>query len=195
MNSTKILTNNGKRIDAITYFGDVNELMVGLLINFTLQAKVAGSSEIHLHISSGGGSLHAGFAAYHHLRSLNIPIITHNIGNVESSAILLFLAADVRRASPHSTFLLHDFHWGYPAGQVRAGVLREHLQTLDFDSNRYAEIFDERTQKGFDIRSCLSVRAERVNASSAANIGITTEPATDPTFPTDAVLWWITPTP
>ena len=182
-----------KRIDVITYFGDVNEPMVGRLIDFTLQAKVANTSEIRLHISSQGGNLHAGFAAYYHLRSLGVPLVAHNIGNVESSAILLFLAAETRFAAPRSTFLFHDFHWGFPAGQVRAGVLREYLQSLEFDSNRYAEIFDERTQKGFDIRACLSGRALRMDTAAANTAGITTTAAIEPAMPEGAVLWWIRP--
>lgn len=185
-------TENNKRIDVITYFGDITEPRITQLIDITNQAKRYNSSEIHLHISSIGGNLHAGFAAYYHLRSLNIPLVTHNFGNVESSAVMLFLAGDTRRAAIYSTFLLHDFHWGYPAGEVRAGVLRENLQSLEFDSERYAKIFDERTQKGFDIRSCLSDAAQRLDSTAASAAGITTEPAIDPTIPEGAILWWTT---
>lgn len=181
------------RIDVITYFGDITDQAIGHLIDFTLQAKRDGTSEIRLHISSTGGSLMAGFSAYHHLRSLGVSLIAHNIGNVESSAVLLFLAADTRLAAPHATFLLHDFHWGFQGGQVRAGVLREYLQSLEFDGKRYAEIFDERTQKGFDIRSCLGGRAERMDAAAAMAVGLVTAPPVDPTMPTGATLWWIKP--
>ena len=182
-----------ERPAVITYFGEINEVMVGLLIEFSCQAKNAGSSEIRLHISSTGGNLHAGFAAYHHLRSLGIPLIAHNIGNVESSAVLLFLAADTRVAAPHATFLLHDFNWIFGSGQIRVGEIREHLQSLDFDCNRYAEIFNERTQKGFDIRNCLAGKALRLDAAAAHSAGITTSPAAEPAIPAGANLWWIRP--
>lgn len=185
-------TENNKRISVITYFGEINEPRIVQLIDVLNKAKAANSSEIHLHISSTGGNLHAGFAAYYHLRSLNIPIVTHNFGNVESSAILLFLAADIRHAAIHSTFLLHDFNWTYPAGQIRIGAMRENLQSLDFDSERYAKIFDERTQKSFDIRGCLTGAAQRLDADAAAAAGITTGPANDPTIPAGAILWWVT---
>lgn len=182
--------NNEKRIDVITCFGDINDLLVSRLIDVSGQAINYKSSEIHLHISSRGGDLHAGFAAYHHLRSLNIPLIAHNIGNVESAAVLLFLAADTRLAAPHATFLLHPFHWTYAAGGYRTGVLQENFESLEFDINRYAEIFDERTQKGFDIRDCLSGGALRMSAASAFDAGIITSPASAPNAPQGAIRWW-----
>ena len=93
------------------FFGDITEASIKSLIDITLQAKRLSASEIQLRISSAGGNLHAGFAAYHHLKSLDLPVTTYNFGNVESSAILLFLAGNNRLAAPYSTFLLHSFSW------------------------------------------------------------------------------------
>ena len=78
-----------------------------------------------------------------HLRSLGIPLVSHNMGNVESSAVLLYLAADTRFAAPYSRFLLHNFHWTFSTESVRKPVISEILDSLDFDSARYRDIFNE----------------------------------------------------
>lgn len=181
------------RVDVITFFGDIAEPTIGLLIDMTQKAKLSKTSAIYLKISSTGGLLHAGFAAYQYLRSLNVPIITYNFGNVESAAMLLYLAGDMRYAAPHSTFLLHDFNWTFPGGPVRAGALREHLQSLDFDSERYAAIFEERTQKGFDVKSCLRGASARLDTPAAIDAGIVTAATDETVIPEMAFQWWIVP--
>ena len=180
------------RVDVITYYGEINDIGAGHIIDFSTQAKLAGSSAISLHISSPGGSLSSVFAAYYHLRALGVPLITHNLGNVDSAAIVLFLAADTRRAAPFTTFLIHECTISF-AGDVGVDRLRETLKTLEFDSNRYAEVFDERTQKGFDVRACLSGAADRMSANDAMGVGLLTEPPIEPAIPAKAFLWTIKP--
>jgi ATP-dependent protease ClpP protease subunit len=105
---------------------------------------------------------------------------------------VLFLAADIRRAAPFSTFLIHECTIGF-AGPIGDNLLRETLKTLEFDSNRYAEIFDERTQKRFDVRAYLSGAADRMSANDAVGVGLLTEPPIEPVIPVGATLWTIKP--
>jgi ATP-dependent protease ClpP protease subunit len=59
------------------------------------------------------------------------------------------LAAATRTAVPRSRFLLHPFHWTFGTANNPMPNIREALASLEFDSRRYAEIFNERT-KGAD---------------------------------------------
>src|SRR5690348_15092335 len=66
-----------------------------------------GAKEIYLMFASLGGNVPAGIAAYSALRALPVKLITHNIGNVDSIANIIFLAGEERLAVPHSTFMFH----------------------------------------------------------------------------------------
>jgi ATP-dependent protease ClpP protease subunit len=181
------------RIDVVNFVSGINQQSIGTLVNVTGQARNNGSSRILIHLSSTGGALQPAFAAYNYLRSLDIPIETHNIGTVESAAILLFLAADTRRADPHSRFLLHSFNWTFN-GDIEAPVLRRALASLDFDAQRYGNIFNERTQGAqspVDIFKCLDHEQLIIGASAAVSAGIVAAVSVA-AIPTGAIRWEIT---
>src|SRR5437773_7862504 len=74
-----------------------------------------GTKEIYLLLAPLGGNVPAGIAAYNALRALPVKLITHNIGNVDSIANILFLAGQERLAVPHSTFMFHGVRFDVPA--------------------------------------------------------------------------------
>ena len=187
MNQTK------DRIDVVNFVSGINPKSIAALVEVTGQARNEGSGKIILNLSSIGGDLASAFGAYHHLRSLGIPLVAHNIGNVESSAVLLYLAADFRLAAPHSRFMFHDFHWGFGNESVRKPVLAEKLASLDFDSARYRDIFNERSKGAkspIEIGDALNGDALYAAASAALDAGICHE-ISEPAVPAGAILWWI----
>ena len=165
------------RIDVITYMGEVSDQMVSKLIDVTLQAKAANTTEIRLHISSGGGSFRAGLAAYQHLMALssvgNLPLLAHNIGDVNEEAVMLFLAADTRSVSWRGRFLIHE-----PQNQE--------------DYVRFGSIFHERTQNDFAIPPNPG-KLYSFDRDSAYKIGITNKPSAPVFYPAEAVYWRVTP--
>jgi ATP-dependent protease ClpP protease subunit len=183
---------NTPKIDVINFVSGITPKSVTNLIEVTGQARNNGSSRILLHISSGGGSLNEAFTAYNYLRSLDVPIETHNIGNVQSAAVMLFLAADIRRADPYSRFLFHPFNWTFN-GDIEAPVLRRALNSLDFDAQRYGDIFNERTQRAqapIDIFECLGGKETIIGAPAAVTAGIVSD-ISAATVPAGAAMWWI----
>ena len=98
--------------DVVNFVSGINPKSIAALIEITGKARNNMSNKIILNISSPGRDLPSAFAAYYHLRSLGISLVSHNMGNIESSAVLLYLAADTRLAAPHSRFLLHPFSTG-----------------------------------------------------------------------------------
>jgi ATP-dependent protease ClpP protease subunit len=183
------------KTDVITFVSDINQNSLARLVGITEQAKKEGSGRIIINISSMGGGLQPAFAAYHYLRSLGTLIETHNIGTVESAAVLLFLAADIRRASPHSRFLLHPFNWTFN-GEIAAPVLRNALNSLDFDARRYGDIFNERTQGAqtpVDVFQCLNKTETIIGAVAAASAGICSAVADVNAAPVGARIWSVTP--
>lgn len=162
----------------INFSGPINTLTAERIRDTCLQVLSQGASEIRLHISSEGGSTLHGFTLYHFLRSIPVPLVIHNIGNIDSIAVIVFLAGTVRLASPHSRFLIHPLQWGFNSGTVDHSRLREYVSSLDNDLERYVQIFEERTQgaqESLDIRTHLSGHEQVVTPAVALASGIATE--------------------
>ena len=160
----------------VHFIGPINHSAVCTIRNLCLQALQSGASEIELHMSTEGGNMTAGFALYFFLKSLPLPLTTHNIGSVESVGVVIFLAGNKRYACPGTRFLIHPLHWGF-GNLVAADHSRvsEWRDCLDFDAERYARIFEEATQAAGvqdDIRSNLFGNARIYDADQAVAAGI-----------------------
>jgi len=172
----------------------INQTTVGRLIATANDAVRQGATELEIHFSSGGGSLEYGLAAYNFLRSLPVPVHMHNIGSVESVAVIIFLGANKRTACEHSRFLLHQFSWTFAGNEVPYTKLTESVSSLELDITRYKDIFRERTNgtQMPALAKALNGEAATFGSVAAHAAGITTEPPRSVTVATDAVWWYIT---
>lgn len=181
-----------KRIDIINFMAPMNDSTVGRLIDLTYTAHAEGSSEIHLRLSSTGGKLHSAFTAYHFFRSLCIPFFTHNVGTLETAAIITYLASDTRSAVPNAKFLIYNLEWTFYRDHIRYPEIIEAYLSLKFDTESYVEIFNERTNKSFDVRAPLTGPAQVLDGRAALAAGVVTDPdIAAPTIPELAKLWSI----
>ncbi|MDL2356936.1 MAG: ATP-dependent Clp protease proteolytic subunit [Pseudomonadota bacterium] len=160
----------------VHFIGPINHSSACTVRNLCLQALQSGATEIALHMSTEGGNMTAGFALYFFLKSLPLPLTTHNIGSIESVGVVIFLAGQQRYACPGTRFLVHPLHWGF-GNLVAADHARvtEWRECLDFDAERYARIFDEATRAGAaagDIRAHLLGHARLFDADQALAAGI-----------------------
>lgn len=180
-------------VHVIHFMRSINPETLAGLQNVTLSAVNAGATDIRIHMSSEGGNNDQGFVAYHFLRSLPVPITTHCIGNIESMAVMIYLAGTTRRIVPHGKVKIHPMHWGFVGGTVDHDRLAEYVDSLDFDAKRYADIFDERTKGAkstVDVRAHLAGKAKLLDASSALALGIATE-ISDATVLQASTRWWV----
>ncbi|HEX9171574.1 MAG TPA: ATP-dependent Clp protease proteolytic subunit [Telluria sp.] len=160
----------------IHFIGPINHTSACTVRNLCLQALQSGATELELHMSTEGGNMTAGFALYFFLKSLPLPLTTHNIGSVESVGVPIFLAGQKRYACPGTRFLIHPLHWGF-GNLVAADHSRvsEWRDCLDFDAERYAAIFAEATgQAGASelIHHQLTGNARIYDAEQALAAGI-----------------------
>ena len=103
-------------------------------------------NEITVLFSSGGGFVNPGVSLYNFIKNFPCDIIMHNTGNIDSSAVVVFLGAKKRLASPSSLFLLHGITWNYGSGATRTQEqLAEDLSRLKEDEKRIAEILSINT--------------------------------------------------
>jgi ATP-dependent protease ClpP protease subunit len=172
------LTASGEKmaLHIVHFIGPINQQSACTVRNLCLQALQSGASEIELHMSTEGGNMTAGFALYFFLKSLPLPLTTHNIGSVESVGVPIFLAGQKRYACPGTRFLVHPLHWGF-GNLVAADHSRvsEWRDCLDFDAERYLRIFEEATDGAStkaDIRSNLYGNARIFDADEALEAGM-----------------------
>jgi len=78
---------------------------------------------------------------------LPLTLTAHNVGNVDSIGIAIFLAASRRFACQHSTFMFHGVGLNFN-GQIRLEekMVRGHLATILNEQRRIGSILLDRTQ-------------------------------------------------
>lgn len=176
----------------VHFIGPINHGSACAIRNLCLQALQSGATELELHMSTEGGNMTAGFALYFFLKSLPLPLTTHNVGSVESVGVVIFLAGSKRYACPRTRFLVHPLHWGFGA-QVAADHSRvsEWRDCLDFDAERYASICQEATGGKMDIRAHLFGNARLFDTDQALAAGIIHETVQARLPPAGATShWW-----
>lgn len=181
-----------RRTDIINFMAPINDTTASRLIDITSTAHAEGTSQIHLLISSVGGLIRSAFTAYNFFRTIHIPFFTHNIGNIETAAALLFLSSDRRAASPCSKFLFHSLEWSFYRDHVKFAEVTEAYESLKFDIDRYSAIFAERTGGTYDIADCLTGTSRVLDPAKALEAGIVTNPViAPPAIPELAKMWSI----
>lgn len=131
----------------VSYYDAINEPKAKAFMQAAAQIIAqANPGQLYFLFSSTGGSIDAGVALYNYLRALSMPIVMHNIGSIDSIANVVFLAADERYASPHSTFLFHGVQWGFgPGAQLTWSQLQEVESRFKNDESKIVSIISQRT--------------------------------------------------
>jgi ATP-dependent protease ClpP protease subunit len=92
----------------LSFIRPINYDNVNSLLEKINQAIAKGYQDIILMMSSDGGEVVPGFAAYNQLQMFPIHLTTYNIGSLSSIAAIIFLAGTIRIAVPNSTFQFHS---------------------------------------------------------------------------------------
>ncbi|PYS92821.1 MAG: Clp protease [Acidobacteria bacterium] len=123
---------------------------------------------LYLSISSSGGEVAAGITLYNFLRGLPVRVVTHNIGAIDSIAVVIFLAGQDRYAVPTATFLFHGVQLGISQPtNLTIYQLRELVSGLDEDHNRIVHVITGRTKLSEDEVRELFAQGESKNPTFA----------------------------
>lgn len=107
--------------------------------------------ELHLLISSPGGSVLHGISLYNFLKTIPITTYTYNFGSVDSIGVVLFCAGKQRYCMPHARFLIHPVQFNIQGNQ-------------QFDQKKIHEI-----SKGIEIDqyNIIKIISDTINVSKA----------------------------
>lgn len=131
--------------------------------------------DILIKFSSRGGDIDTAFYMYRYIRSLNRKVVIQNVGDVASSAIVLFLAANTRISCSHGLFQVHGLSCTL-TGQATLKTLANRSRSLQHDIERYNSIWVQRTGSAkaqIDILDTLRGGDEIIlNAQNANSAGL-----------------------
>lgn len=160
----------------ISFIAPINPQTVSVLQQEILNiVSTENIDEFCIKFSSTGGNLNAGFQLYSFLRSMKTPITMINTSNVDSIAVIVYLAAQKRYALSNSKFLLHGFDWTFPSNNVGYAAILESYTSLNAELKRYVNVYKERTDgasKPIDVSACLSGNPSVLSDADAVSAGI-----------------------
>lgn len=160
----------------ISFTAEVTPATIEPLLALIAQQVQQGVHDIHLLLSTPGGSVASGITVYNMLRSLPITLTTYNMGNVDSIGNVIYLAGQKRIAVPASRFMFHGVGITIN-GQTRFEEknLLEILGNMRNDQGLIAKIIQERTNMKTSEVHKLFLRAAFLTADDAKKRGIVHE--------------------
>lgn len=182
--------------DVQIYFAaGVNGQTVTSLIS-TVTARVGkGARSILLAISSPGGQVFWGVTAYNFLRGVGVEVITHNVGQVDSIAGIVYCAGDRRLCVPTGRFLIHGVSAQFSGTDVSISEkdLRARLAGLEQNRDTIATILASRTGKAVgDVKGDM-LGEKIMDAQQATDYGFVTEVTENVFDPTQEIVQIVVP--
>lgn len=161
----------------INFFDAINDLKVknimAVVSDLVTQKK---PDVIYCLFSSPGGAVEAGITLHNFLRALPVEIVMHNTGSIDSIANVVFLSANTRYASTHSSFLFHGVNWGFPGPtNVNGNQLTEILSGLAASESKISGIITERNRLTTQEVKTLFMQGESKDPTFALSKGIISE--------------------
>lgn len=123
----------------------INELERDMLdVHFRTQMPLQ-YLPIHLHISSEGGDVYAGFNAYHYIVNCKVPVYTYVEGFVASAGTFLSVAGKKRYMQKYATMMVHQVSFSTSQSMTYEKVKDEKV-ALDMIMNSIQEIYTKHTK-------------------------------------------------
>jgi len=164
----------------ISFFLPVETGTVNQLIQlFNTQINL-GRKDFIILISSGGGEVLSGLAAYNYLHGLKVNITTYNLGQVDSAASLLYCAGTHRYALPNSRFLIHSSFTTLPPGTpLNTAYLDGQVQQVNNMNQLSSQIIEQAIgKKSKQIEEAIQGQSI-FSPQQAVDIGLAQEIKTD----------------
>jgi ATP-dependent protease ClpP protease subunit len=92
----------------IEFFSQITENSIENLISTVDEKLLEGKDRIVILMHSTGGSVSEALLIYNYLSGIEAEVITHNVGQVSSIAIILFCVGEKRYCSTYAYFQIHQ---------------------------------------------------------------------------------------
>jgi len=130
----------------VVFTKEVTPVSAKELVDFMFAQATVGTTKLILAMNSPGGQVPSGIGIYNAMLAMPYDIDTHNIGNVDSVANVIFLGGDVRYANPSGMFMFHGVGFNSPPNaRLEEKFLLERLDSIVADHRRMSAIINSRT--------------------------------------------------
>lgn len=154
----------------------VNPDVQNQFIAYLVELQIAGATKLTIALSSPGGNVVAGITMYNALISMPYEIETHNIGNSDSIATVIFVAGKKRFANPTATFMFHGVGYdGNADERLEEKNLLEKLHMIKAEHVRIASLIETGSRlKSEECVRLLEQQSTR-DANWAKSVGLIEE--------------------
>lgn len=142
---------------------------IGILEKLCIQYPDAKSLTIN--ISSPGGDVDVAIELFHFLRQLDCEIQTINTSYVNSAAVIIYLAGDVRVCHSGSTFYIHSISKRLKGMYDAKSLLRE-AKEITVNTDIVTTLLEQRTGKNKRYWKTLMSKGYILKAKQAINLGL-----------------------
>jgi ATP-dependent protease ClpP protease subunit len=159
----------------IAFTADVQTIQIGKLRDALTNAANAGD-DIYLFVSSGGGNVNEGLNISALMKTLPVKITTHNIGQTDSVANVIFAAGAPRYAMANASFLFHGVSMSYEKMSLIESQIEEQYKTVKRLRTDIATAFAAYTGVALaDVENLMVSGATILTAAEAQGKGIINE--------------------
>jgi ATP-dependent protease ClpP protease subunit len=128
------------------FAAEIDQRVANQMVAYLVELQVTRATKLTLAISSPGGGVVAGITIYNALMAMPFEIETHNYGNVDSIANVIFLAGRRRYANACSTFMFHGVGFNGNANErLEEKNILEKLDIIRAEHKRIAGLIAARS--------------------------------------------------
>ena len=175
----------------LIFAAEVDQRVVNIAISYLTEIAITGGTKLTVAISSPGGNVVAGVTIYNALCSMPFEIDTHNFGNVDSIANVIFLAGKNRYANASATFMFHGVGFNGNANErLEEKNILEKLDVIRAEHKRIAGLIASRST--LQESACLRLfRQQRTRGTSWAKANGLIHDVKEFVVPTGATLKYL----
>jgi ATP-dependent protease ClpP protease subunit len=166
----------------IVFIAEVQSAQVAKLRTALTDAANAGD-EIYLLISSAGGNVSEGLNIASYMRTLPVQITTHNIGQTDSIANVIFAAGARRYAVQNASFLFHGVSMHYEKMDFIESQLQEQYKIVKRLRENIAAVFASYTGISVTDTEALMVSGATILNSQEALVKLIIHEVRDAAIP------------
>lgn len=181
----------GTQMVYITFSAEITAQSSEKFINILIECIKSGVKDVYLLLFSAGGAVPNTVGLYNLLRGLPLKLTTHNIGNVDSAANILYLAGSPRYASETARFMLHNLSLSFNTGcTFKSEDMRDNLNRILSDHGRFLAIVCDRTGIVPDECEAMFSQADALTARHALDRGFADD-IREPRIPEGSIIFHI----
>jgi len=174
----KTITIKGKNPVCVNFVSEINSITASALNGALAQVVNNQNDEIHLFVSTPGGTVADGIAIYNFIRALPVQTITYNIGQVNSIGNVVYQSGQRRVASTSSSFMFHGVGVNaQPNMRLELKLLQETAQSIENDQALINDIMVKHTKLSVEDLNTMFLTMAHIRASEALERGLADEVA------------------